>query len=111
MGDISAEKRAAEIVFRNLWIANIKRPSLRFSIATAITEAVEAERADCAEDVCMYCGERALGYELAEGPNEAGNWVHKPKSGGAAMLCKATAIHSRMRFIEALALAPEPEGE
>ena len=44
IADISAEKRAAEIVFRNLWIANIKRPSLRFSIATAITEAVEDMR-------------------------------------------------------------------
>lgn len=56
-------------------------------------------------DVCTYCGSRAIGYDPAEGPNEARNWTHTNpayKRGEATVLCHASAIHARL-----LALAAE----
>jgi len=60
------------------------------------------ERELCKRDVCMYCGGRALGYErIPEGPNDAGNYVHRSKMDrreNDIVLCQASAIFSRERF-------------
>ena len=54
---------------------------------------------ECAALVCMYCGRRAKGYSIKFGPNEAGNFVHKPINGqGAPVLCAATAIWHQAKF-------------
>ncbi|MDP2651952.1 MAG: hypothetical protein Q8O94_02360, partial [bacterium] len=40
-------------------------------------DARKKERELCKQDVCPYCGGRALGYKRTpDGPNEAGNWTH-----------------------------------
>lgn len=57
------------------------------------------ERELCCEDVCMYCSGNARGYLKARGPNSAGNWTHKNTSGVSEVLCKASAIRSRDRFL------------
>jgi len=61
----------------------------------------EEERELCKRDVCMYCGGRAIGYaRIPEGPNEAGNWVHRYKLDKLrdGVLCKASAIFSRVHW-------------
>ena len=70
------------------------------------------ERKKCARDVCMYCGQRAIGYAAATGPNEAGNYVHHPIGGGAPMLCRAAAILARDAFLLQVVteLVPEQGG-
>jgi hypothetical protein len=53
-----------------------------------------------AADVCMYCGDRAVGWEAANGPNSAGNWIHANLnySPPQVVLCAASAIHVRKHF-------------
>ena len=54
---------------------------------------------ECAELVCMYCGRRASGYSIRFGPNEAGNFIHKPLRGnGEPVLCRASAIWSQVKW-------------
>ena len=68
-------------------------------------KAREVERFQCCQDVCMYCAGHALGYGLAEGPNEAGNWVHRHNdTDGRDVLCLATGIYSRDRYLRATAI-------
>lgn len=56
---------------------------------------------DACQDVCMYCGKRALGYGEAEGPNDAGNHIHRDTSVTTkerTVLCMASAIWHRIRW-------------
>lgn len=49
----------------------------------SVSKIKQAERDKCRNDVCMYCGGRALGYNRTPtGPNDAGNYIHT--SNGAA---------------------------
>lgn len=61
---------------------------------------------EAARDVCMYCGGRAPGWKLAEGPNSAGNWTHhrqeyeRPSDAKSApVLCAASSVHARLAFL------------
>lgn len=60
----------------------------------------EAERKLCKQNVCMYCGGRALGYDrIPDGPNDAGNWTHQPtRKEYSIVLCQASAIFAREKF-------------
>ena len=63
---------------------------------------VGRERELCKQDVCMYCGGRALGYKrIPDGPNEAGNWTHQYTATmrtGDRVLCQASAIFARENY-------------
>lgn len=54
---------------------------------------------DAAEDVCMYCGDRAKGYNTARKNKGSGNYVHDEKdSNDRLVLCLANAIWKRLEF-------------
>ena len=68
------------------------------------------ELREAAKDVCMYCGGRALGKRTVSGPNQAGNYIHAdPSTTGRDALCMASAIYSRLVYLEAQATAREGE--
>lgn len=55
---------------------------------------------EACRDVCMYCGNRVPGYGPAEGPNEAGNYVHSDTvvtTEKRTMLCAASSVWHRIR--------------
>ena len=62
------------------------------------------ERRKCMEDVCMFCGGRAIGYKrVPDGPNEAGNYTHQYTATMRTedrVLCVASSIMVRERFSE-----------
>lgn len=62
-----------------------------------LREAVREVLRQAAMDVCMYCGDRAIGYGPACGPNEARNYWHG--NGAQIVLCAATAIHHRSQAL------------
>lgn len=64
---------------------------------SGVQEAVRNERELCKQDVCMYCGGRALGYsQKPTGPNEAGNWIHPSNTQQQdSVLCRASSIFAR----------------
>lgn len=65
-------------------------------------DARQKERELCKQDVCMYCGGRALGYKrIPDGPNEAGNWTHlytTTMRSNDRVLCIASSIFARESF-------------
>lgn len=78
-------------------------PLLENAIAAALTtvrkEAREAAFREAARDICVHCDQRATSHAAeVEGPNSAGNYIHKSKSVKADALCEATSIHARLRF-------------
>lgn len=85
---------------------------------TETRNAVRAEeRERCAKDVCMYCGGCCPTHETqVEGPNSAGNYTHRPRSGyavggGGPRLCNATSLWSRHRYEIAEAASKSAEKE
>jgi hypothetical protein len=60
------------------------------------------ERELCKRDVCMYCGGRAPSWKkIPEGPNKAGNYVHRSKLDrreNDEVLCIASAIFAREKY-------------
>lgn len=64
---------------------------------------LERERAlrDATKAVCMYCSHQATGYTDAEGPNAAGNYVHKDMADPMSpkvVLCYASGIWVLIRW-------------
>lgn len=84
-------------------------------IAGALQLRRERALRDAANDVCMYCDGRAVGYEPAVGPNAAGNYTHEATNkrllvtSGAkgVVLCAATAIHTRIKHEAAIRAAKQ----
>ena len=90
-------ERADKIVLK--WLRsdalyNDSRIKMAAEIAAEIEAAVAEERAQNINDVCMYCGKRAVGWEPATGPNSTGNWTHKHPDYDipAETLCYASAL-------------------
>jgi len=67
-----------------------------------ISAGIIKERELCKQDVCLYCGGRALGYKrIPDGPNEADNWTHQYTGTMRTedrVLCIASAIFAHENF-------------
>ena len=78
--------------------ASIKAAELEQAIATALADGRRREAEQCAKDVCMDCGGRALGYLPVSGPNQAGNHVRENnRVTGDHVICRASGIYSRLK--------------
>jgi hypothetical protein len=68
---------------------------------TTANQAREEAFRDACRDVCMYCGQRVPGYTAAEGPNNAGNFVHRDTATTRVPrneLCIASAVWARINY-------------
>lgn len=73
-------------------------PRMEDYILAALRRVQRETRWECMQDVCAICGGRVPTHSrLAEGPNEAGNYVHPGKLEETGRLCDASAIGHRLR--------------